>query len=58
MVLGGALSFHAKGEGFSKDGYCWSDPKKDNGRRGNFSVAVTLTHGFLQSEYGDDPPCT
>jgi uncharacterized protein (DUF2237 family) len=57
-VLGEELTFHAKGEGFHKDGYCRSSSKDDNGPRGNFSVAATLTHSFLQCEYGDDPPCT
>ncbi|SMQ53651.1 unnamed protein product [Zymoseptoria tritici ST99CH_1A5] len=55
-VLGGELAFLTKGEGFYKDGYCRSSSKDDNGPRGNYSVAATLTHGFLQSEYGDDPP--
>ncbi|KAI5360376.1 hypothetical protein Slin14017_G085510 [Septoria linicola] len=55
-VAGGPLSLFQKGEGFHKDGYCRSSSKEDSGPRGNFSIAATLTHGFLQSEYGDDPP--
>lgn len=47
LVTGGRLTLHQKGEGFQKSGYC-SDA--------SYPVAATLTHSFLQSEYGDDPP--
>jgi uncharacterized protein (DUF2237 family) len=46
-VLGTPLSIHQKGEGAKKSGYCSSAP---------YSIAATLTHAFLQSDYGNDPP--
>ncbi|KAF7188081.1 hypothetical protein HII31_10555 [Pseudocercospora fuligena] len=49
-ATGGPLAFFDKGVGFSKDGYCRTGP--DDKR--HLSIAATLTHGFLQSEYGDD----
>jgi len=52
-VTGGPLTLCSPNEGFHKDGYCRSSARSDPR---NFSVAATLTHSFLQSEYGNDPP--
>ncbi|PPJ57444.1 hypothetical protein CBER1_04418 [Cercospora berteroae] len=55
-VLGQPLSWFARGEGYHKDGYCHHSASEDKQPRGNYSIAATLTHSFLQSEYGDDKP--
>lgn len=45
-------------EGLNKNNLCHTSPSSDptSSPRGNFSIAATLTHSFLQSEFGDDPP--
>lgn len=49
-VHGKPLQQHTENAGFHKDGYCRTGPSDKR----HLTIVATLTHSFLQCEYGDD----